>query len=126
MSDGTDARPAGGRRGVRVVLAVVVLALVAASFVFDLGRWLSLEALKANRVELAAWRDAHPVTAIGGYVAAYVAMAALSLPGAAVLTLAGGALFGVVVGTIAVSFASTIGATLAFLIALVGTPETKK
>src|SRR6185369_13013236 len=91
--------------------------LVTAFFVFDLGRYLSLDALKSNRAALQHWREAHPVAALAGYIAAYVAMAALSLPGTAVLTLAGGALFGVVAGTIAVSFASTIGATLAFVLA---------
>jgi pyruvate/2-oxoglutarate dehydrogenase complex dihydrolipoamide dehydrogenase (E3) component/uncharacterized membrane protein YdjX (TVP38/TMEM64 family) len=95
----------------------VVAALIVVFFVFDLGRFFSLEALKENRATLEAWRAAHPAAAIATYMAIYVAMAALSLPGAAVLTLAGGALFGVVVGTIAVSVASTIGATLAFLIA---------
>jgi len=101
----------------RVALLVVVVLLIGAFFVFDLSRFLSLDALKRNREALQAWQQAHPVAALGGYMAAYVAMAALSLPGAAVLTLAGGALFGVVTGTIAVSFASTVGATLAFLIA---------
>jgi pyruvate/2-oxoglutarate dehydrogenase complex dihydrolipoamide dehydrogenase (E3) component/uncharacterized membrane protein YdjX (TVP38/TMEM64 family) len=118
MSDGTAAAaPAGGRRVARIALVVVVLALVAAYFAFDLGRYASLAALKENRAALEAWRAAHPTTALATYVCVYVAIAALSLPGAAVLTLAGGALFGVVAGTIAVSFASTIGATLAFLIA---------
>ncbi len=118
-SDAAAARPpepARGR-GARLALIAFVLALVAAFFVLDLGRFLSLDALKAHRADLEAWRAAHPVAALGAYMAAYVAMAALSLPGAAVLTLAGGALFGVVTGTIAVSFASSIGATLAFLIA---------
>lgn len=114
MSDGS---PAGGRRGARVALVVVVVALVAAYLVFDLGRYASLAALKENRAALEQWRDAHPALALAVYMAVYVATAALSLPGAAVLTLAGGALFGVIAGTIAVSFASTIGATLAFLIA---------
>lgn len=92
-------------------------ALIAAFFVLDLGRFLDLESLKANREALQQWQVAHPVAALGSYMAIYVAMAALSLPGAAVLTLAGGAIFGVFVGTIAVSFASTLGATCAFLIA---------
>lgn len=120
MSGTRDDRPpvrAGSGRGARIALVVVVLALIVAFFAFDLGRFLSLDALKRNRADLETWRAAHPATAIAAYMAAYVAMAALSLPGAAVLTLAGGALFGVVVGTIAVSFASTLGATLAFLIA---------
>jgi pyruvate/2-oxoglutarate dehydrogenase complex dihydrolipoamide dehydrogenase (E3) component/uncharacterized membrane protein YdjX (TVP38/TMEM64 family) len=94
-----------------------VAALIAAFFVFDLGRFFSLDALKSNRAALQQWQGAHPVAALAAYMALYVAMAALSLPCAAILTLAGGALFGVLAGTIAVSFASTIGATCAFLIA---------
>jgi pyruvate/2-oxoglutarate dehydrogenase complex dihydrolipoamide dehydrogenase (E3) component/uncharacterized membrane protein YdjX (TVP38/TMEM64 family) len=122
MSDATGSAstatsPSGRGRAARLALVALVLAAIAAFFVFDLGRWLSLEALKQNRVALETWRAAHPAAAIAGYMAAYVAMAALSLPGAAILTLAGGALFGVVAGTVAVSFASSIGATLAFLIA---------
>jgi pyruvate/2-oxoglutarate dehydrogenase complex dihydrolipoamide dehydrogenase (E3) component/uncharacterized membrane protein YdjX (TVP38/TMEM64 family) len=109
--------PARSGRGARVAVVLVVAALVVAFFVFDLGRFLRLDALKENRAALAAWRDAHPLAALASYLAVYVATTALSLPGAAVLTLAGGALFGVVVGTVVVSFASTIGATLAFLIA---------
>jgi pyruvate/2-oxoglutarate dehydrogenase complex dihydrolipoamide dehydrogenase (E3) component/uncharacterized membrane protein YdjX (TVP38/TMEM64 family) len=98
-------------------LLVVVATLIAAFFVFDLGRFFSLDALKSNREALQQWQAAHPVAVLGGYMAIYVAMAVLSLPGAAMLTLAGGALFGVLAGTIAVSFASTIGATCAFLLA---------
>ena len=109
--------PSARARTARLAVVGVVVALVAAFFVFDLGRFFSLDALKANRAALEQWRAAHPAGAIAAYMVVYVAMAALSLPGAAILTLAGGALFGVVVGTIAVSFASSIGATLAFLIA---------
>jgi pyruvate/2-oxoglutarate dehydrogenase complex dihydrolipoamide dehydrogenase (E3) component/uncharacterized membrane protein YdjX (TVP38/TMEM64 family) len=109
--------PARAGRTARAVLVLVVVMLIVAFFVFDLGRFLSLAALKTHRTALEDWRRLHPLAAVAAYMAAYVAMAALSLPGAAVVTLAGGALFGVVIGTIAVSFASTIGATLAFLIA---------
>jgi pyruvate/2-oxoglutarate dehydrogenase complex dihydrolipoamide dehydrogenase (E3) component/uncharacterized membrane protein YdjX (TVP38/TMEM64 family) len=109
----------GGRldRWARVALIAVLAALVVVFFVFDLGRFLTLGALKTNRADLQAWQSAHPVAALAGFVAIYIAMAALSLPGAAILTLAGGALFGVWTGTVAVSFASSIGATLAFLVA---------
>jgi pyruvate/2-oxoglutarate dehydrogenase complex dihydrolipoamide dehydrogenase (E3) component/uncharacterized membrane protein YdjX (TVP38/TMEM64 family) len=109
--------PAASARRARLALIAVVVALVAAFFVFDLGRFFSLDALKTNREALQAWQQAHPVGALATYMILYVAMAALSLPGAAILTLAGGALFGVLVGAIAVSFASSVGATLAFLIA---------
>jgi len=109
----------GGRldRWARVALIAVLAALVVVFFVFDLGRFLTLGALKTNRADLQAWQSVHPVAALGGFVVIYIAMAALSLPGAAILTLAGGALFGVWTGTVAVSFASSIGATLAFLVA---------
>ena len=101
---------------VRWLLALLVFgALVLAFFVLDLGQWLSLPRIKASQAQLEAWRAAQPLTAAAAYVAAYVAVTALSLPGAAVLTLLGGALFGLGWGLLLVSFASSIGATLAFL-----------
>jgi dihydrolipoamide dehydrogenase len=84
---------------------------------FDLGGYLTLDQLKETRDELQAWVQTHPYISVGGYFALYVLVTGLSLPGAAVLTLAGGALFGLWTGTLLVSFASTLGATLAFLIA---------
>lgn len=99
----------------RLVLAVLLAALVAAWFALDLGRWLRLEELQARRAGLeGVFRD-RPLATAAGFFALYVAVAALSVPGAAVLTLAAGAIFGLVRGTVLVSFASTIGATLAFL-----------
>ena len=88
---------------------------VAIFFVFDLGRSFDFDVLKANRVRLAELASASPVRAGAIFVAVYIAVTALSLPGAAVMTLGAGALFGVVWGTLLVSVASTIGATLAFL-----------
>ena len=101
MSDTGSAAPPAARRGrgARLALVLTVAALVVAFFVFDLGHYLSLDALKQNREALQHWRTAHPVAALATYMVAYVAMAALSLPGAAVLTLAGGAIFGVATGT---------------------------
>ena len=97
---------------------VIALVLVIASFyAFDLGRFLSLAAIKARQADLEAWRAAQPVVAALVYFLAYVAVTALSLPGAAVMTLAGGAIFGLGWGLLIVSFASSIGATLAFLAA---------
>ncbi|MEB3222252.1 MAG: FAD-dependent oxidoreductase [Candidatus Sericytochromatia bacterium] len=75
----------------------------------------SLATLQARHAELLAWREARPLLAMATFVAAYVVVAALSLPGAVVLTLAGGAVFGLVWGTLLVSLASTLGATLAML-----------
>ena len=94
---------------------VVLAALVAAFFALDLGRYLSLAAIKCSLADLEAWRAARPLLAGLLFFAGYVAVAALSLPGAAVMTLAAGAIFGLGWGTLVVSFASTIGATLAFM-----------
>ena len=95
---------------------LLIVALVVAFFAFDLGRFLTLDALKAGQATFATWYEASPWLVAGAYLLVYVAVTALSLPGAAVMTLAGGALFGLWVGTLLVSFASSIGATLAFLV----------
>ncbi|MEY2875683.1 MAG: Mercuric reductase, partial [Pseudomonadota bacterium] len=99
------------------VILLTVLALAAAFWFFGLGHWLRLETLKARQAELLALNDLHPRAVIAGYMAVYIAVTALSLPGAVILTLAGGALFGLGTGLVVVSFASTAGATLAFLAA---------
>ncbi|WP_077730214.1 FAD-dependent oxidoreductase [Methylocaldum sp. 14B] len=99
----------------RIGLVIVLLSLAWAFFAFDLQRFFTLETLKAQQEAIAAYRTAHPFLAITIYGLLYVAVTGLSLPGAAVLTLAGGAVFGLLWGTVIVSFASTIGATLAFL-----------
>lgn len=99
-----------------VVLALIVLALLA-YFQLGLSEYLSLAALKAEQAALAEYQQQHPWQLAGLYFAAYVVVTALSLPGAALLTLAGGALFGLVWGSVIVSFASSLGATLAFLVA---------
>lgn len=99
----------------RIILLLTLAALIAAFFAFDLGRFLTLDALKAGQATFAAWYETSPLLIAGAYMLIYIAVTALSLPGATVMTLAGGALFGLWVGTLLVSFASTIGATLAFL-----------
>jgi pyruvate/2-oxoglutarate dehydrogenase complex dihydrolipoamide dehydrogenase (E3) component/uncharacterized membrane protein YdjX (TVP38/TMEM64 family) len=99
-----------------IVLALVVAA-VAAFFALGLQRYVSLDAFAAQRARLDALVAQHPVGAPLAYFVLYVATAALSIPGATVLTLVGGALFGVTLGTVLVSFASALGATLAFLVA---------
>jgi pyruvate/2-oxoglutarate dehydrogenase complex dihydrolipoamide dehydrogenase (E3) component/uncharacterized membrane protein YdjX (TVP38/TMEM64 family) len=101
----------------RLALLLLVAAAIAAFFIFDLKQYLSLEAFQASRARVDALYALHPFTVAAGYFALYVAAAALSLPGAAVLTLIGGALFGFTTGLVLVSFASAIGATLAFLAA---------
>jgi len=99
----------------RWAVLAVLAALIAAFFVFDLGRFLSLEQLRQSKAAIDAYRDAHPVLASAAYFGIYVSASALSVPGAVILTLAGGAIFGLAWGLALVSFASSIGATLAFL-----------
>lgn len=99
----------------KATLALVLLGAIVAYFVFDLGAILSLENFKASQMDIVAAKDANPFLYIIGFFILYVAVTGLSIPGAAIMTLISGALFGVLMGTIIVSFASTIGATLAFL-----------
>ncbi|MDE8810628.1 FAD-dependent oxidoreductase [Aeromonas hydrophila] len=102
-------------RGSRLLLVMVMGCLIGAFFAFDLGHYLSLPHLQARQAELAALVDRHFVSAALLFVVVYVVSTALSLPGASLLTLAGSAVFGVAWGLLLVSFASSIGATLAFL-----------
>lgn len=83
---------------------------------FDLGRFLTLDALKANSQSLVAYHAAHKATMVVGFMAIYIIQTALSLPGAAILSLAAGAIFGSLMGTVYANIAATIGATLAFLV----------
>ena len=98
-----------------LLLGLLVL-LMAGFFIFDLGQYLSLASLKAQQASLNAQVAAHPWLAAGLFFVLYVAVTALSLPGAALMTLVAGALFGLLGGFVLVSFASTLGATLAMLI----------
>ncbi|MDE2396716.1 MAG: FAD-dependent oxidoreductase [Burkholderiales bacterium] len=98
-------------------VVVVLGGLLALFFGLDLGRFLSLAAIKSSQAQLLAWREGQPLLAGLIFFGGYVAVTALSLPGAAAMTLAAGALFGLGWGTLIVSFASSIGATLAFLAA---------
>ncbi|MEH8162562.1 FAD-dependent oxidoreductase [Aeromonas allosaccharophila] len=99
----------------RLLLALVMGGLIGTFFALDLGRYLSLDALQAQQAALAQWVDSHFVSASLLFVLIYVLSTALSLPGASLLTLGGSAVFGAAWGLLLVSFASTIGATLAFL-----------
>lgn len=99
----------------KVLLALVILAALVAFFATGLHRHLTLESLKSGQASLATAHAENPVGVAAAYFAAYVLVTALSLPGAAILTLAGGAVFGLLQGFLLVSFASTIGATLSFL-----------
>jgi pyruvate/2-oxoglutarate dehydrogenase complex dihydrolipoamide dehydrogenase (E3) component/uncharacterized membrane protein YdjX (TVP38/TMEM64 family) len=100
----------------RLPIVLLFAAAIVAWFQFDLGQYLTLDALKARQGDIVALYAANPAVVIGGYFATYVALTALSFPGAAIMTLAGGAIFGLGLGLLIVSFASTIGATLAFMV----------
>ncbi|WP_421260507.1 FAD-dependent oxidoreductase [Aeromonas sp. 600774] len=99
----------------RLLLALVMGSLIGTFFALDLGRYLTLDALQAQQAAVAQWVDGHFVSASLLFVLIYVLSTALSLPGASLLTLGGSAVFGVGWGLLLVSFASTLGATLAFL-----------
>jgi len=99
----------------RIVLLVIVAGFISGFFALDLQHQLSLDSLRSHEHDLVAARDRHPVLIAGAYVLLYVAMVALSVPGALVMTLAGGAIFGLLEGTILASVGSSIGATVAFL-----------
>lgn len=98
----------------RLALLALVVVLAWAFFAAGGQKWLTLEGLKSGFDQLAAWKSASPVLLGLGFGAVYVLVAALSLPGAVILTLAAGAIFGLLWGTLIASFASTLGATLAF------------
>ncbi|AWI73915.1 pyridine nucleotide-disulfide oxidoreductase [Parazoarcus communis] len=99
----------------KLAVVAAVASAIALFFILDLGRYLNLQNLKDQQAAIEAFRDENVLLSVSIYFVIYVLMAALSLPGAALLTLAGGAVFGLLWGTVIVSFASTIGATLAFL-----------
>jgi pyruvate/2-oxoglutarate dehydrogenase complex dihydrolipoamide dehydrogenase (E3) component/uncharacterized membrane protein YdjX (TVP38/TMEM64 family) len=99
----------------KLLIVLLIALLVAAWFFFDLGRFFTLEAIKSRQAEFASLYAERPLAVIGGYFAVYVLVTAASLPGAAIMTLAAGAIFGLLAGTVIVSFASAIGATAAFL-----------
>jgi uncharacterized membrane protein YdjX (TVP38/TMEM64 family) len=98
--------------GKAAVVGLIVLGILAFRY-FELGQYLSLDYIKSSQEKFQALYQSHRMGVIAAYMGIYIVVTALSLPGAAVMTLAGGALFGLAIGTVAVSFASTIGATLA-------------
>jgi len=109
----TGATPYMNARKLLLILALALL--IGAFFAFDLGRFFSLDYFKSQQVTIEAYREAQPWLTAGLFFAIYVAVTGLSLPGAALMTLVAGAIFGLLWGTALVSFASTLGATLAFL-----------
>ncbi|RNF51576.1 pyridine nucleotide-disulfide oxidoreductase [Marinomonas hwangdonensis] len=100
----------------KIGLLVCIFALAVGFFYFDLNQLLTLDGLKSGLVQFETWRRDSPIFVGGVFLLLYVIVTALSLPGAVIMTLAAGALFGLFWGTLIVSFASSIGATLAFLV----------
>jgi len=105
-----------GKVGKLIVIGAMV-GIVSAFFVFGLHEYLNLEELKTQREGFADYYQNNQTLTISAYLVLYITVTALSLPGAVILTLAGGALFGLFTGAILVSVASTIGASCAFLVA---------
>ena len=103
--------------GVKVIILALLAAGIGAFFYFDLSEYFSLAALKANRADLLAYTNAHYAVAAALFIAVYFTQTALSLPGGTIMTLAGGFLFGSVLGTVLVNIGATLGATCAFLAA---------
>ena len=104
-------------RSSKFFILALILGLIGAFFLFDLQQYLTLASLKSRQAAFAEFYAGNRLLTIAGYMAIYILATALSLPGAIILTLAGGALFGLGIGFVAISFASSIGATLAFLAA---------
>jgi uncharacterized membrane protein YdjX (TVP38/TMEM64 family) len=100
----------------KLSLLLIAAAAIGLFFHFDLHQLLTLDGLKGSMDQFSNYKAQSPLLVIGGFFLLYVLVTALSLPGAAILTLAAGALFGLGEGLLIVSFASTIGATLAFLV----------
>lgn len=103
--------------GKKIALLAIIFALPACFFLFDLHQYLSLDYLKARQHDINACYQEHPVRTALIFFSVYVLVTSASLPGGGIMTIAGGAIFGLVSGSLLVSFASTIGATIAFLIA---------
>ena len=100
----------------KLALLAVIALLLGLYVHYDLGQFLSLASLKSQQAAIESFRADNPLLSISGFFVVYVIVTALSIPGATLLTLAGGAVFGLLWGLLIVSLASTIGATLAFLI----------
>ncbi len=105
----------GNRTLRKIIFVAVIVGLIALFRIFNLGQYLTLTYIKESHERFELLFAGHKLSVIAGYMAIYVLVTSLSLPGAAIMTLAGGALFGLARGTIIVSFASSIGATLACL-----------
>ncbi|RII26413.1 MAG: TVP38/TMEM64 family protein [Geobacter sp.] len=102
--------------GKKIAIALAVIAALVLFFSLDLGRFFTLEALKENRQGLLGYYSDHRLAMVAGFMAIYIVQTALSLPGAAILSLAAGAIFGAVIGTVCAVIAATLGATLSLLV----------
>jgi len=100
----------------RTAIIIAIMITVAIFHYLDLGQYLTIDYLKESRDYFARLYSEHRLAVITAYAVIYITVTALSLPGAVVMTLAGGALFGLAVGTLVISFASTIGASLACIV----------
>jgi uncharacterized membrane protein YdjX (TVP38/TMEM64 family) len=100
-------------RFTKIAVVLLLVSMIILYIVFDLDRFLTLSYIKESQENFQQLATKHPLPVIASYMMVYILVTSLSLPGATVLTLLGGALFGFWIGTLAVSFASTIGATLA-------------
>ncbi|MDK9718309.1 MAG: TVP38/TMEM64 family protein [Trichlorobacter sp.] len=100
----------------KIILILISLATVALFFYLDLGRFLTLESLKANRQLLLAFYADHTLLMVAAFMAIYIIQTALALPGAVILSLSAGAVFGPLLGTTYAVTAASIGATFSFLI----------
>ena len=101
----------------KLLLAAIFISFIAGFFIFDLGRYFDLAFLKSAQADIQNYHADNPLLSVLFFFLTYVLITALSLPAASIMTLAAGAIFGVLTGTVLVSFASTAGATLAFLAA---------
>ena len=110
-------RTAGGMQIGKITIVAVIVSAMVLFFFLDLGHYLSLETLKANRDHLLTFTVANYTSAVVLFILMYVAVAGLSLPGATILTLAGGFVFNAIPAVIYVNIGATTGATLAFLAA---------
>jgi len=100
----------------KIILLICAVLAVGLFFWLDLGRFLTLGSLKANRQALVDLYATHTLAMVAGFMAVYIIQTALSLPGAAILSLAAGAIFGTIMGTVYAVVSASIGATLAFLV----------
>ena len=115
-SSASQAEPNASPTG-KILIALLLAGGIMSFLYFDLGQYLSLESLKTNRDSLLGYADVHYGTAVSVFIGVYIIQTAFSLPGGAILTLAGGFLFGSLLGTLFVNVGATTGATLAFLAA---------